>query len=306
MKCRVVSNVEELVSIQEEKSYMPEPSGILIVHPQYFDVIDVKNPYMQNSIGQVDRELAYTQWKKIYDVFCELKEKGVLTSVEQVNGVPDLEDMVFCANPVMTWKSESGESFVLLSQMQYERRQAEVDAFARYFAKKGMIVKKLSPSYKIEGNGDLIPHPGRRWLWMGYGYRSDVEVAQEVADVMEAHVIPLRLVSEHFYHLDTCFCVIDEDHVAICEEAFDEESLGLIRAGFKKVDSVSLDEAKNGFALNALVLRDAEANKYAILPHNNPQLKSIFEELQVQIYEVDTSEFIKSGGSVYCMKAFVF
>lgn len=306
MKYCVVSNVEELKSIQGQKSNMPEPSGILMVQPQYFDVVDVKNPYMENSIGQVDQELAQKQWKKIYDIFCTLKDKGVLTSVEQMDGVQDLEDMVFCANPIITWRSESGEPFVLLSRMQYERRQAEVDAFEHYFKEKGVVVKKLSPQYKIEGNGDLIPHPGTRWLWMGYGYRTDVDVAQEVSETMEAHVIPLHLVSEHFYHLDTCFCVIDEDHVAICEEAFDEESLQLIRAGFKKVYAISLDEAKNGFSLNALVLRDEKGQKHGILPKNNPQLKNIFDELQVHTYEVDTSEYIKSGGSVYCMKAFLY
>lgn len=306
MKYRVVRCVAELKNIQQESALMSEPSGILMVTPQYFDVIDVKNPYMENSIGQVDKVLAYAQWKKIYDIFCELKGKGVLSSVEQVDGVQDLEDMVFCANPIITWQSEAGEPFVLLSRMQYDRRQPEVEAFEKYFMNKGVTVKKLSAPYKIEGNGDLIPHPGKRWLWMGYGYRTDVEVASDVAQVMEAHVIPLRLVSEHFYHLDTCFCVIDEDHVAICEEAFDEESLDLIRAGFKKVHAISLDEAKHSFALNALVLRDTNGNKYGILPKNNPQLKSIFEELGVHTYEVETSEFIKSGGSVYCMKAFLF
>lgn len=303
---KVWNDITELKSAKNHWEEMPLPLGILMVTPEFFDVVDVKNPYMKDQIGKVKSDLAHQQWENLYSAFENWKKKDIIFKLESIDGGSQLEDMVFCANPFIMWKDESGNPFVLLSNMQFENRQSEVDIFEEYFNQQSIPTIRISPNIKIEGNGDLIPHHGKRTLWMGYGYRTDIDVANLLTEILNAHIIPLKLVSEHFYHLDTCFCIIDEDHVAICKEAFDEESYQKIKAVFSFVYQISLQEAKNNFALNSLVMTSLSGEKFAILPLGCDELKKILVELNVQILEVDTSEFIKSGGSIYCMKSFLY
>lgn len=303
---KVWNDITELESARNHWEEMSLPQGILMVTPEYFDVVDVKNPYMKDQIGNVKSELSHQQWRNLYAAFENWKKDSVISKLETVAGSLNLEDMVFCANPFIMWTDESGNPFVLLSNMQFETRQSEVDVFEEYFNQQSIPTIRISPNIKIEGNGDLIPHPGKRALWMGYGYRTDIDAANQLTQILKADIIPLKLVSERFYHLDTCFCIIDEDHVAICKEAFNEESYLKIKAVFPFVYEISLQEAKSHFALNSLIMKTLSGDKFAILPLDGNELKKILIELNVKIQEVDTSEFIKSGGSVYCMKSFLY
>ena len=303
---KVWNDITELENAKSHWEEMSSPQGILMVTPEYFDVVDVKNPYMKDQIGNVKSDLAHQQWKKLYSAFENWKKNSVISKLETIDGAVNLEDMVFCANPFIMWTEEDGTPFVLLSNMQFDSRQAEVNVFEEHFKRQSITTSKIFSEIKIEGNGDLIPHPGKRVMWMGYGYRTDMEVANLLTQILKAHIIPLKLVSENFYHLDTCFCVIDEEHVAICREAFDEESYQKIKSVFPFVYEISLLEAKNYFALNSLIMTSLSGEKFGILPFGCDELKKVLIELNVKIHEVDTSEFIKSGGSVYCMKAFLY
>ncbi|HUH75066.1 MAG TPA: arginine deiminase family protein [Chitinophagales bacterium] len=303
---KVWNEIAELKNAKQHWEEMISPKGILMVTPKYFDVVDVKNPYMKGQIGNVKTQLAQQQWNNLYAVFENWQKEGVIHSLKTIDGAHHLEDMVFCANPFFVWTQEDEIPFVLLSNMQFESRQAEVDVFEQYFKSLSIKTQRILSEIKIEGNGDLIPHPGKRTVWMGYGYRTDKEVAKLLTEILEAHIIPLKLVSEHFYHLDTCFCIINENHIAICKEAFDEESYQKIKAVFSFVHEISLQEAKNHFALNSLVMTSPSGDQWGIIPKNCDELQKILLELDVKIQEVDTSEFIKSGGSIYCMKAFLY
>lgn len=303
---KVWNDITEFENAKSHWEEMSSPQGILMVTPVYFDVVDVKNPYMKGQIGNVKSDLVHQQWKKLYSAFENWRSNSVISKLETIDGAVNLEDMVFCANPFIMWTEEDGTPFILLSNMQFDSRQSEVNVFEEHFKRQSITTSKIFSEIKIEGNGDLIPHPGKRVMWMGYGYRTDMEVANLLTQILKAHIIPLKLVSENFYHLDTCFCVIDEEHVAICREAFDEESYQKIKAVFPFVYEISLLEAKNYFALNSLVTTSLSGEKSAILPLGCDELKKVLIELNVKIHEVDTSEFIKSGGSVYCMKAFLY
>jgi N-dimethylarginine dimethylaminohydrolase len=113
-------------------------------------------------------------------------------------------------------------------------------------------------------------------------------------------VVQLKLADPRFYHLDTCFFAINEWTVAIYEGAFDERGLALIRHFFKNVISVSEKEALN-FALNAVAIKDD-----IILQKGSPEFVAALKKYGFNAIEVDTSEFMKSGGSVFCMKMMVY
>jgi N-dimethylarginine dimethylaminohydrolase len=112
-------------------------------------------------------------------------------------------------------------------------------------------------------------------------------------------VIPLQLVDEHCYHLDTCLCPLNNDAALIYPGAFSPESLQTVRGPWKRVHELTRDEALQ-FMGNGIV-----ANGRFITPRLSRKLELILAQEGLAPVVVDTSEFEKSGGSVFCMKAFI-
>ena len=59
----VITNTSQLKATLKKTVGMPEPRQALMVKPNYFSVNYVINPHMENNIGKVDLEKAYTEWE---------------------------------------------------------------------------------------------------------------------------------------------------------------------------------------------------------------------------------------------------
>lgn len=276
---------------------MPEPGGVLMCPPEHYDVVDVKNPFMAGQIGQINRSLARKQWEDVKAAF-----EAAGKAVSLIDCVPGLEDMVFCANQSFVGVTPKMEKVCLLGQMRHSSRRREVPAFEKWFSDKGYKIVKLKEGISFEGAGDAIWHPGKRLIWGGHGFRSQPEAYEEVARAFESPVVLLKLVNERFYHLDTCFCPLTPEAVLIYPSAFDAESLGLILKIFPIVLTAGEGEAMRLMACNAAVVD----SKTAILQKGANAVARHMAVMGLKVIETDTSEFIKSGGSVYCMKMFVY
>ena len=142
-----------------------EPKDALLCMPDYYDVIDVKNPHMAGNVGNVDKNKALLQWTGVRDA---LVKAG--TPVRLIPPLEGLEDMVFTANQVLPGRSPTGEKICLLSNMRYPSRKKEVPAFEEWFRARGYHIERLSRSdWLFEGQGDALWHPMRQCLWGGYG-----------------------------------------------------------------------------------------------------------------------------------------
>lgn len=275
---------------------MPAPTGVLMCPPNYYDVVDVKNPYMMGQMGKVDRARARRQWDDLHAAFVEV---GLTVSL--IEPQPHLEDMVFCANQTLVGLTLDGERLCVLGSMRHPSRRREVAAFEAWFSAAGyrtLTLKDKGGSF--EGAGDAVWHPGKRLLWGGYGFRSSPQVYDEVARAFKTPVILLKLVNERFFHLDTCFCPLTPESVLIYPAAFDAGSLELILKMFPVVITASETEAVRHMVCNAAVVGST-----AIIPSGCTAVIKHMEAMNLKIREVDTSEFIKSGGSVYCLKMFL-
>src|SRR5579885_1109167 len=189
---------------------MPLPMTMLMCPPDNFDVVDVKNPHMEGNIGNVDKGKARAQWQEVRQAFA-----GSGAAVECIDPVAGCEDMVFCANQTFVGLDGSGDKLCVLSQMKHSSRQREVSAFAKWFAERNYRVENIPAKVGFEGSGDAIWHPGRALIWGGSGFRSESEAYPYISKFFQAPVIRLPLRSDRFYHLDTCFCAIDEQTVLI-------------------------------------------------------------------------------------------
>lgn len=283
-----------------------EALRVLMCDPQYFDIVDVKNAYMEGQAGKLQKEKALQQWNDLKAIYERLQAAGVIEELRVIPGTPGCEDMVFCANQTFPWQLQ-GERVVVMSKMRHASRQREVPAFEQYFRELSYRPLHLSDAEMFEGMGDTIPHPGRALLYGGYGHRSDTKAYDEISRVLQVPVISLELVHPSFYHLDTCFVPLSETEVMLCKEAFTAEGLQAIHSLFSKVYEIPYDEAVNTFCLNAHVINNpGNGKKAAIIQQGSSEALRALRECGYSIYETDTSEFMKSGGSVFCMKMMLY
>ncbi|MDX2191116.1 MAG: arginine deiminase-related protein [Bacteroidota bacterium] len=292
--------IDEVVSLQQ-------PKYLLMCTPEYFDIVDVKNVHMEGNAGTLNKTLAIQQWNELKDAFLKGVEKNIINEVLEIKGAKDCEDMVFCANQSFPWISANGEKIVILSKMRHQSRQREVPFFKDFYQKLGYKTIDLQKTPLFEGMGDLIYHTGKRLLYGGYGHRTVKEAYNELSELLECPIIALELIDERFYHLDTCFVSLGVDAVMICKEAFSNEGLDALHKMYKRVYYIPVEEAIENFALNAHTMFNLETNKKFCVIHKGASFtKSVLTTEEFEVIEVDTSEYMKSGGSVFCMKMMLF
>lgn len=276
---------------------MEWPGKVLMITPTYFNVEYVINPHMEGQIGQVDRTRARQEWNSLKEAYHDL---GM--DVHILEGVEGLPDMIFCANQSLPFLDKEGGKKAVMSKMFAPQRKEEVTIVEEWLQSVGYqtITPDLSDDESFEGMGDALWHPGKRLLWGGYGFRTSVRVYEQLAEILEAPVLALELTDENFYHLDTCMCLLNESAVMIYPGAFTDGGLQLIHSVFETVIEVNRKEAENGLAVNAACPDGQNVLIHKGLTNTNSKLKSA----GFTVHEHSTTEFLKSGGSVFCMKLF--
>ena len=277
---------------------MPLPRAVLMCAPEYFDVVDVKNPFMEGQQGRVDIPLARRQWLDVSRAF-----ESAGATVQLLEPAAGCEDMVFCANPAFSGLDGEERRVAVLSQMRYGSRQTEVAAHAKWYEEHGYRVVPIGePGCLFEGSGDALWHPGRRLIWGGYGHRTSKEVYRKLSEIFDAPVMLLELPTEWFYHLDTCLALLNETTALVYPGALTDAGMDLIRSLIPYVIEVDADEAAHAMACNAAAL----GGKYVVLQRGCSRVNEKLRARGFDVIEVDTSEYMKSGGSVFCMKMYLF
>ena len=283
---------------------MPLPKGVFFVKPDFFDVAHGINPHMLDKNGtpnKVDRDLAYQQWQALVNVYREL---GLETKVFEAKSA--CPDMVFCANQSFPYLDEQSNPAALLCNMANDQRQEEVESIAQSLREEGIRLQPLpkrEPTSLFEGMGDALWVPGRRFVLGGFGFRTHKDIYRYIHEIIDAPITLFDLRQPKFYHLDTCLSILDENSVLACKEAFLEEDWQLISTLFSQVIEVPMEEADSpGFACNA----HCPDTKHVILQAGNPVTEEKLKNANFTPIPVETGEFIKSGGSVFCMKQILF
>lgn len=285
---QVPFKLHELVS-------MPLPRKVLMVDPTFFDVTYVINPHMEGHIGNIDKPKALAQWQGLKHHFETL---GLQVFV--LDGQPGLPDMVFCANQSLPYISQDDVRHVIMSLMHADQRKEEVSFVEAFLGEQGYHIHHFEANRvpDFEGMGDAIWHPGRHLLWGGYGYRSHPEAYKTISELYNVPVLGLELVNPAFYHLDTCLCMLSENSALYYPKAFTKQGLDLLHAFFNDLIEVNEKEAIEGFACNAFCPNGRHVIIQAGLEETNAGLKA----KGFEVIETPTDEFLKSGGSVFCMK----
>ena len=296
----VYQSPDELDFQVSERPSLSRPTRVLLTTPTHFDVEYVINPHMSDNVGDVNKEVAFQQWKALRAAYTALDISPVT-----VNGQSGLPDMVFCANQTLPfYRPQADERGVILSRMHAEERKDEVPYYADFFADEEYTVKRLPDDLDgdFEGMGDAIWHPGRFLLWGGYGFRTSPAVYEAISNMLEVPVLIMELTDADYYHLDTCFCPLDGEHVVIAPAAFTDEGLALIDECFDTIIEAPDDEARHQFACNA---HSPDGTHVLIQEGCEGTIERLRDE-GFRPIELDTSEFLKAGGSVFCMKQMIW
>lgn len=279
---------------------LPRPRRVVLTTPTHFDVKYVINPHMSENVGTVKKEVAWQQWKAVRATYTALDRVPVV-----VNGRPGLPDMVFCANQTLPfYNPQSDTKGVVLSRMHSEHRVDEVPYFARFFEEQGYAVKTLPEELDadFEGMGDALWHPRHHLLWGGYGYRTSLDAYEALSELLDVPIVALRLVDPDYYHLDTCLCPLDAEHALVASDAFDDAGRALIDALFDTTLEVPDHEARHQFACNA----HCPDGTHVLIQEGCEGTNDRLRDHDFVPVELDTGEFLKAGGSVFCMKQMIW
>jgi lysine-ketoglutarate reductase/saccharopine dehydrogenase-like protein (TIGR00300 family) len=254
--------------------------------PDHYDVDYVINPWMEGNIHKSSRDKAVEQWSKLNFVLNEIAK------VDLVQGQKGVPDMVFTANAGLVL----GDNAVL-SRFYHPERQGEEPYFKQWFEDNGFNVFELPQDLPFEGAGDALLDREGRWLWAGYGFRSELDSHPYLAKWLDIEVLSLRLIDDRFYHLDTCFCPLSGGYLLYYPGAFDSYSNHIIegRVPAEKRIAIAETDAIN-FACNSV-----NVGQSVVMNKASDSLKQRLADVDFTVIETPLTEFLKAGGAAKCL-----
>jgi N-dimethylarginine dimethylaminohydrolase len=200
--------------------------------------------------------------------------------------------MVFTANAGTVHNNE-----IVLSNFRFKERQPETEKFEKWFQEEGYTVHRLPADIPFEGCGDTALLGNK--MFGAYGYRSSLGGLRRAAKLLDVELIPLKLSHPMFYHLDTCFCLISKHCAFYYPHAFTPSAIKKLKTHIPDLIPIDVTDATQ-FACNSVVYENT-----LIMPAGAQKIIRELEMRGYEVIEVNTSEFLKSGGSVQCMTLWI-
>jgi N-dimethylarginine dimethylaminohydrolase len=254
---------------------------ILMCPPDYYGIEYEINPWMKREVPS-DHELAVRQWTALEALLTDLG-----ADIRHMAPVAGLPDLVFTANAGLVWND-----VVFLSNFRHGPRQGETPVDEAWFRANGFATERLPEAMNFEGAGDALFCGDT--LYGGYLIRSNAAAIQWLGQRMGCRVIPLQLVDDRYYHLDTCFCPLDRETAIYFPGAFDHYGNVALKSIPRLIPVIPEEAAR--FACNAVVI-----GKHVVTNTGCPQLAHDLHRAGFLPHESPLDEFLKAGGSAKCL-----
>lgn len=264
----------------------PARGAILMCAPDHFGVDYIINPWMENQVGQATLSRAKAQWDNLR------RRLAAHSDIAFVAPTPGLPDMVFTANAGLAIGDKA-----VVSRFHAKERRPEERVFCEWFEAQGYSIAPWPSNVPFEGAGDALVDHARGILWCGYGWRSGEEAPKHLEKIFGRRAIALKLVDPRFYHLDTCFCPLNDGWAMYYPAAFDLASQEAIRAivpAEKRIEVAERDAL--AFACNAVEVADR-----IFLNACSDTLRSRLLDAGFAPVVTPLSEFMKAGGAAKCL-----
>lgn len=282
----------------DRQAPLPASGRVLMVPPAHFEVREAINPHMRapdGSLHRPDPAAARMQWEGLRRCY-----ESLGWPVLQMEPDPGLPDMVFVANVALPLPAcgASGEGAFVPARMRHPLRAREPVLAARFLEGLGLGMRPLPGEAVFEGQGDALWFPGRRLVIAACGPRTDREAVEALPRATEAPVVGLVLQDERFYHLDTCLCPLDAHRALYVPRAFGPGGRELLGRLFRELVEPPAEEAEELLAANA----HCPDGRHVLLEERARGTTRLLEDLGYRVLPLPLSEFIKGGGSAFCMK----
>ncbi len=146
--------------------------------------------------------------------------------------------------------------------------------------------------------GDCVIDYERNILFGGYGFRTQENTFDFISKYTNFNIVKLKLINPFLYHLDTCLSVLNSKTAVIAENAFDSKGIADIKSNFDNIVIADAEENLKYFVCNC----HSPDGKNIIVQKGSTKFKNDITKTGFNLIEVETGEFIKSGGSVFCLK----
>ena len=258
------------------------PRRYVMCPPAHYRVAYAINPWMDPE-KPVDPALALLQWEDLRDRYLSLGH-----TVETLEPLPDLPDMVFAANGATVVDGR-----VLGARFANPQRAGEAPAHLEWFKAHG-FAEVREPDHVNEGEGDFAVTAS--WVLAGQGFRSSPLAHDEAQEFFRRPVISLELTDPRYYHLDTALAVLDDaaDEIMYYPGAFSPGSRAVLERLFPDA-LLATEEDAAVLGLNAV-----SDGLNVVLPVAAAGLHAPLRARGFNPLSVDVSELHKAGGSVKC------
>jgi N-dimethylarginine dimethylaminohydrolase len=254
----------------------------LMCPPEWYDVDYVINPWMAGNLHQPSRDIAFMQWKNLYQELQRIADVRLLHARE---GAPD---MVFVAHAALVQHGVAA-----MSSFTHPQRQAEERHVRQWFEDAGFLLWATPRETSFEGEGDALFDANGGHLWAAHGVRTCKISHRHVASAWHSPVTSLHLVDPRFYHLDLCFAPLSGGYLLYFPEAFDVASLKKIEAAYAAEKRIAVSEMEaTQFACNVI-----NAGQEILMGAVETDLAKRLMKLGFEVTELELSEFQRGGGS---------
>lgn len=260
--------------------YFTRPT-FLMCPPEFYGVAYVLNPWMAGNVHRSSRDLAFAQWRSLYNVLRSIAD------VRLLHPEPECPDMVFLGHGALVHHGVAA-----LSSFCPPQRRAETPYLRRWLVNQGFITWETPTETAFEGEGDVTFDNGGMRLWAAHGVRTSAVAHPHIADAWHVPVVSLHLADPRFYHLDTCFMPLHGGHLLYFPEAFDAASLAKIEAAYPESKRIAVTEqdatrmACCGINLRRTLLTGEISGDLA---------RRLFDA-GYDVIQLELSEFVKGGG----------
>ncbi|NGX63161.1 MAG: Arginine deiminase [Candidatus Anoxychlamydiales bacterium] len=184
-----------------------------------------------------------------------------------------------------------------------------------WFASQGYNVIDIPNELPFEGGAEVkyVKHGDSVDFICGWGYRTDLETISWISDRLseilkedfkKVNIVPVHMISEEYYHLDTALKeipVIENGEIVgetimYYPQAFDENTQLRLKQLYPNALILSEHDAQN-FASNSPTI-----DKSIIIDERvSNQLQCELRDRGIKVITIDLSEFFKAGGGGKCL-----
>lgn len=196
-----------------------------------------------------------------------------------------LPDLMFTADTALI-----DRDVAVVSHFKHRVRLGEAQVISDWLTRSGYSVVNVPAEYDFEGNGQAVIC-GQSVFGGWFSHRERVAL-KWLGEKLERPVVPLRLASDRFDRLDSCFRPLSDNVALYVPEAFDHS--GRVQLD-EHVETLIPVPAAEGMHLAATAIAIGQD---VLVPNGCPRTRAAIEKAGFRVTPVDIDAFESLGGTL--------